>query len=70
MKKSASIEIIVCDSCENRVIIGDAGDTSNEEVPEGWFHGTVQGWDGIQEWSACKPAHIKAAVLAVLDLLP
>lgn len=68
MKKSASIELIVCDSCNAQQILGDAGDASIEQVPEGWFHGTVQGYDSIQEWSACKSAHIKTAVLTVLDL--
>jgi hypothetical protein len=72
MKKEANISIIICDSCDTQEILGDAGDVETEEVPVGWFHGTVTSGDdqdaAVVPWSACKRAHIKRAVLVALDL--
>ena len=73
MKKSTTIDLMICDSCAQQKILGDSGDQVTEQVPEGWFHGTViygNDQDEIaHEWSACREAHIKTAVQNVLDLL-
>ena len=68
MKDKRTVEVYTCDAPGCRNIEHYSG-TPNEDLPLG-YHGQVTeigewGAKGA-DWYACKPAHIKAAVLAAL----
>lgn len=66
MLETREIQVITCDGCgrEEWLSYGD--------MPEGWYTGEVvyhhlaSGSLG-GDWFACRPAHIKAAVIAAVE---
>jgi hypothetical protein len=62
---NATVEVAKCDACGKTTIVGDAGD-----YPNGYY-GEVRevadwGGSGQVSWYACRPAHIRTAVLSAL----
>jgi hypothetical protein len=63
--RNATVEVAKCDACGKTTIVGDAGD-----YPNGYY-GEVRevaesGGSAEVSWYACRPAHIRTAVLSAL----
>lgn len=60
-----TVDVVVCDSCSNEGFITDG------KLPEGWYAGeaTVQNGQSTKggTWHACRPAHIKKAVMTATE---
>lgn len=62
--ETREVEVITCDACgQEEYLCG--------EMPVGWYNGQAihhhTGGGSGGDWHACKPAHIKAAVLAAVE---
>jgi hypothetical protein len=59
------VDVITCDAC------GKEGYLDEGEMPVGWYVGDVifhhEGGGSGGEWSACKSAHIKQAVIEAVN---
>jgi hypothetical protein len=63
MKRSVNAVLWTCNACGNEAL----SLSGVEDPPRGWFSGDVVR-DGIGgEFAACRPACIKAAVLAAIE---